>query len=374
MAGCGPCPDSCNCQVADELGVLYPGSGDAGSPIIVPRAIPETVFAATSSDTSISITPAGAYGHSPDLVVNVCAILEEAAERQNGRLVIFSNDADCKPERLRNPATNEYLGYDPVSGQATWLTLPTDFSITIDPDSTAPVSYGPNGLRVDCCELGVPEIVPYTAFGTFDKADYPGLTAVRVRVQGAGGGSGGIASIGGLSASSSGSGGGGGYSEKIIPVASLAVSETVTVGAGGSAGAATPTAGGTGDTSSFGAHATATGGGGGAGSTNSLSTVQVAGGAGGVGASGNVNVTGGRGGAGRSIGDGVTGNWLPTAGGDAMLGGAQANASAASSGHSGVAGVTYGGGAGGAASFGGSARLGAVGANGIVIVEPIYGT
>src|SRR6266545_1626907 len=81
------------------------------------------------------------------------------------------------------------------------------------------------------------QTVYYTANGTFAKASYPGLRAVRVRLVGGGGGSGGRAATAAGEATESGGGGGGGYCEKWISAAALGTSEAVTVGAGGTAGA-----------------------------------------------------------------------------------------------------------------------------------------
>jgi len=108
--------------------------------------------------------------------------------------------------------------------------------------------------------------VYFTSNGTFTKADYPWLRAIRVKCQGGGGGSGGVTAAAGFGAISGG-GGGGAYADSFITnVGSLSASVTVTVGAGGSAGAAGSNSGGSGGTSSFGTAVTANGGEGGAGS------------------------------------------------------------------------------------------------------------
>lgn len=102
--------------------------------------------------------------------------------------------------------------------------------------------------------------VYFTSSGTFTKATYSWLRAVKVKVQGAGGGGGGTDYIdnAGEAASSPG-GGGGGYAESFITdIASLDSSVTVTVGSGGTAGtggtsgSTNGTAGSSGGASSFG--------------------------------------------------------------------------------------------------------------------------
>ena len=110
--------------------------------------------------------------------------------------------------------------------------------------------------------------VYFTSSGTFTKASYPWLRAMRVKVVGAGGGGGG--SPGGANMACAGAGGGAGYSESFITdIAGLAASETVTVGSGGAGGAAGSNPGSTGGNSSFGSLVTANGGGGGTGGTKS---------------------------------------------------------------------------------------------------------
>src|SRR5690606_22288479 len=76
------------------------------------------------------------------------------------------------------------------------------------------------------------ETVYFTVSGTFSKADYPGMRAVRVKCQGAGGGGGGVAATGAGERAVSAGGNGGGYAEKFILVDDLSGDETVTVGAG----------------------------------------------------------------------------------------------------------------------------------------------
>jgi hypothetical protein len=101
----------------------------------------------------------------------------------------------------------------------------------------------------------------YTSSGTFTKATYPWLRAIRVKCVGGGGGSGGNTATGSGQVSPANSGGGGGYAEKFITnIAGLSASETITSGLGGAAGAAGLNNGSAGGSSvAFGV--TATGGG-----------------------------------------------------------------------------------------------------------------
>lgn len=109
----------------------------------------------------------------------------------------------------------------------------------------------------------------YTSNGTFKKADYPGLRAVKVKAQGGGGAGGGRSGSG---PSVGAGGGGGGYGEKFILADDLAPSESITVGQGGSGRGAN--SGLAGSASSFGNHITARGGDGGDWTATLNSTAQ----------------------------------------------------------------------------------------------------
>ncbi len=115
--------------------------------------------------------------------------------------------------------------------------------------------------RLDEEISGLREVVVFTADGSFNKADYPWLRAVRVWVVGGGGGGGGAEQTSGSQASAGAGGGGGGYAESLIPAADLSSSVAVTVGAAGST--TSGGAGGDGGTSSFGELVEAPGGNGG---------------------------------------------------------------------------------------------------------------
>jgi len=105
------------------------------------------------------------------------------------------------------------------------------------------------------------QTVSFTSSGSFTKASYPGLRAVRIYCQGGGGAGGGGAITGAGSASSGGGGQGGNYAEKWALASALAASETVTIGAGGTGVAGTT--GNNGGTTSVGALCSASGGAGG---------------------------------------------------------------------------------------------------------------
>lgn len=211
------------------------------------------------------------------------------------------------------------------------------------------------------------QTVIFSATGTFSKGDYAGLRMVVVEVWGPGGGSGGTPATSASQVASAGGGGGGGYSRKTILEASLLTSETVTVGTGGIAGTAGGS-GGTGTTSSFGAHATATGGAGGqSGSAVSDTTGGAArtGGTGGAGASGDFNLPGNT----AAMSMVATGSPLRNGNGAnaPMMSGAAVQSTIPANG---VAATGKGAGAAGAlADQSESARVGAAGSDGYILVH-----
>jgi hypothetical protein len=212
------------------------------------------------------------------------------------------------------------------------------------------------------------EILYFTSSGTFTKATYPWLNAIRVRVQGAGGGSGGCATTSTGQISAGGAGAGGGYAEKFITdIAGLASSVTVTVGAGGAGGAAGNNAGSAGNnTTAFGL--TGNGGGGGFGSAAaafaSFFPVTATGGSG---TGGDINISGGD----NTLPVALNADRvIPSVSGASVLGKSIGGSIADSGGRNAFVGKTFGGGASGPAlGAGGTQRAGAAGGAGIVIVE-----
>lgn len=208
--------------------------------------------------------------------------------------------------------------------------------------------------------------VQFTSGGSFTKASYPGLRAVKVRVQAAGGAGGGAAATTGSQGSVGAGGAGGGYSEAFVLASALAASETVTVGTGG-AGASSAN-GAAGGNSAFGTFATADGGPGGGflGAASSLATH--AGTARPSAGTGDLALPGTPGGGAVRLG---AGQLLSGQGGPALLGGGGGYAQGSSA--AGQIGGLYGGGGGGAVNTTSqSARAGGDGRNGIVLVELFF--
>jgi hypothetical protein len=213
------------------------------------------------------------------------------------------------------------------------------------------------------------ETLYFTSSGTFTKATYPWLRAIRVKCQGAGGGGTGAGTTGAGQVSGGGGGGGGAYAESFITdIAGLDASVTVTRGGGGAGGAAGNNPGSTGGASSFGSIVSANGGdGGGTGQSSIPVEAFGSGGSGGSAATGNLVFSGG---GGYAFFATATNRIYPGFGGGSYLGGNQNGFVVADSG-AGSSGQLYGGGGRSARNVpsDATARVGGAGGNGIVIVE-----
>jgi hypothetical protein len=215
------------------------------------------------------------------------------------------------------------------------------------------LSNGSSGLKFETGYL-FRQQVQFTSMGSFAKADYPWLKAIRVRVVGGGGGGGSAQNADACG----GGGGGGGYAEGFITdIAGLASSVTVTIGTGG-AGATTAGATGVdGGTTTF-STISATGGSGGLGTTTTTAGV---GGARGVGSGGDININGQNGFTGMPISPRQAGR-----GGDSEYGRGGVQTGTASTG---VGGNGFGAGGSGGVANSATIRAGGAGADGIVILD-----
>jgi hypothetical protein len=221
------------------------------------------------------------------------------------------------------------------------------------------------------------QTIIYTVSGTFSKADFPDLKAIRARVQAAGGGGGGTNATASGAAGVSGGGAGGEFRAGFVFEGNLSVSEVVTVGSGGTGGPDHTTAGTAGGNSSFGSHIVANGGSGGASNNAGEGFLISSGGDGGSGGSGGFDVTTGS--------DGTNGYRTGTGSGDGRVamaghgGGSRmagmkrpSGATAGTGGNPDFGnGKQYGGGGGGGFNNQnqGSVARGGHGANGIVMVD-----
>ncbi|QED11524.1 hypothetical protein PP914_gp034 [Arthrobacter phage Qui] len=236
----------------------------------------------------------------------------------------------------------------------------TDTSRAVTPFGLATVLSTIQGYR----PMGAGII--FTSSGTFTKANYPGLRAVRVRAVGGGGGGGGAPAATAGSHSAGGGGGGGGYAESFILESALSAVETVTVGAGGSGGVSG--FGGTGGATSFGAHVSAQGGNGGNYFGDATLMVGAIGGGGGLATAGTIRTKGGSG----QFGSGYATLAHGGVGGHSAMGGGGFGVyvpTTAGSTTGSTGGQYGGGGGGGAVNATGPAAPGGPGYQGIVIVE-----
>lgn len=133
---------------------------------------------------------------------------------------------------------------DQASNAARWVVFDIEVE---DSGNTEPISYydrvavtkipplGVSGPYAPLLGLSLADVIYYTTPGadTFEKADFPGLRAVLVEVQGAGGAGGGATATGAGQNSIGQGGGGGAYARKLVLVTDLDESEAVVVGAGG---------------------------------------------------------------------------------------------------------------------------------------------
>jgi hypothetical protein len=214
------------------------------------------------------------------------------------------------------------------------------------------------------------ETVYFTSSGTFTKASYPWLRAIRVKVQGAGGGSGGVGTTSAGQFNIAGGGAGGGYAESFITdIAGLDASVTVTRGAGGSGGAAGNNAGSAGGDSSFGS--LVVGGGGDGGAAGAALTAPGHGTASGSSSTqtliGDFTVFGGNG----SAGVGFANSVVRAFGGGSFMAPTRIPPGRSTTGQTGLSGELYGSGSTSAinAENQSTTRSGGNGGNGIVIVE-----
>lgn len=82
---CG-CGDRCTCSVVAGSGVTVTGSGDPSDPFVITSL--EAVFSALSAGNTITITPGGDAGHSPNLDVNISPNAGNALENAGNGLFV----------------------------------------------------------------------------------------------------------------------------------------------------------------------------------------------------------------------------------------------------------------------------------------------
>lgn len=215
--------------------------------------------------------------------------------------------------------------------------------------------------------VGLRQLLTFTTVGTatFTKANFPGLTRLRVRAVGGGGGGAGANAAAGEAIARAG-GGGGGYSESVLNASALGATETITVGVGGDGGnGGGNDPGEAGGQSSFGGFVIARGGGGAPASMTSDTLPAMApGGFGATIGTGQIASPGGNSDSGIRLASlSVLGG-----GGGNSGGGLGAGGRSVGSDNAGANGTGYGGGGGGACSLGASFN-GGTGSRGAVFIE-----
>lgn len=207
----------------------------------------------------------------------------------------------------------------------------------------------------------------YTSSGTFSKGSYSWATEAVITCQGGGGGGGGAEATASGEASGGGGGQGGQFVIGQVSLSSMGASETVTVGSGGTGTSTTPWDGNSGGDSSFGTHVVAKGGAGGSGGVAAAVPARYGtGGNGSQSATGDLAIDGG-GGATTVI---DSASRAKTCAGGASHMGNPGHEVTTTLGSNGSTGGDYGaGGTGAANAQSQSARAGATGGDGIVIVD-----
>lgn len=216
--------------------------------------------------------------------------------------------------------------------------------------------------------VGLRTMLVYAAPGVaaFEKANYPGLQRVRVRVVGGGGGGAGALASSGEAVVRAGASGGA-YSESLLDAAALGASESVIVGVGG-AGGVNNDSGNDGGQSSFGGFVSAPGGRGSVTTMSSGTTIGTASGTNSPGLGvGQIRANGAPGtGPFRFNSTATMTGTGGNAGGGLGQGGPPRTFAS-----DGTAGTGYGGGGGGATSIG-DPQNGGRGADGVVILELFF--
>lgn len=211
--------------------------------------------------------------------------------------------------------------------------------------------------------------IAFTTSGTFTKATYPGLRAVRVRGNGSGAAGGGVLAAAAGAHAAGGGGGAGAYAESLILASALASSEAITIGNAGTG--VSGSVGGNGSACSFGTWVVAGGGLGGAGQASTTVYIMGVPGAGGTATAGDLRFPGAPGLAGTgnaSLGIGGQGANSPFG-----AGGLPTYTGSSGGNVPGSDATGYGaGGSGGVAAASGAATTGGDGTKGIILVELYY--
>jgi len=226
---CG-CIDVCNCFLEDTDTISVTGSGTAADPYLA-TVIPDPDGGLFNTVNGVSILLDPDPNNQATLSVAGLFVACCSACVTDSDTIDFEIDIDgC--------VTGEVI-LDPDGGLVS--TPPDGIGIVIDPSSTAPISVGPLGLRVDCCgDIEAPCPVDVQVFEIDGEWTQP-ADAEWVDVVLIGGGAGaGSGEAGATLTNRSGGGGGGaaGLTIKRYRASDLPAIIDVTVGPGGTGGAA----------------------------------------------------------------------------------------------------------------------------------------
>lgn len=357
----------CSSLSAETLSITNGSAANDRIDLVVARVFDAEYSGATNlwQLDVIQGVPAGAPV-APDLPDNAIALAEvlvaqnESSSITNANITDVRNVLESNETVVAQVVTLQQAVTQAESNITTLDTAVGNNATAIDATNTTVTNLQTQVTNNENAQ--VYELITYTTDGTFTKATYPWAKSIRVRAVGGGGGSGGTVATTGSEVCGGGGGGGGSYAEGRLDISSLSASVTVTVGGGGAAAS-------DGDESSFGTVVVA--GGGIAGVVGTVQTgitaVFGAPGSGGTATAGDIQIPGSDATPGFSLG---SNRLYGSDGGSGPLTGTQSRSVAGSGGASAIAGYLYGGGASGATAGGTqSAKAGAVGGDGIVIVE-----
>lgn len=74
------CEGTCGCVLTGDVGVTITGNGSSAAPfqISVDATATESIWAGTSADGSLTVTPGGVNGHTPDLAARIDPDIDNA--------------------------------------------------------------------------------------------------------------------------------------------------------------------------------------------------------------------------------------------------------------------------------------------------------
>jgi hypothetical protein len=152
---------------------------------------------------------------------------------------VFTNGSVLNASEINDNLMNQsVMVFSNSAARSAAITSPVAGMVTFLEDSGTYESYnGSSWASLTAPGYTYVQTLYFTSSGSFSKATYPWLRAIKVKTVGGGGGGAGCATTGAGQVAVGGAGGGAATAESFITdIASLAATVTVTVGAGGSGG------------------------------------------------------------------------------------------------------------------------------------------